>query len=135
MTIEQDIQSEYIKFLQTYKIDFVRIKNSAFKSKGGSPYTHAFNENYACHKFFPDIIFCHGGKVFLREFKERGKNPERQLKQEMRLHHWNIHGGCDIGIITSLEVARRDFQTILGSKYLSSDDRDQMTVEDYDKQT
>jgi hypothetical protein len=130
MTIEQDIQKFYIDQLQKHKIDFVRIKNSTFKSKGGSPYTHAFNDHFAAHKFFPDIIFCHNKQVYLREFKEKGKNPSWQLMQEKRMDYWREHGSCNIGFIYTLEGAISDFNTILGVKHLTQDEKEQLTIED-----
>lgn len=119
MSIEKEIQDYYISMLQKYSIDFLRLKNNGQKGKSKGAYSYgAFREGHDNNKYFPDVIFCFNGKVYLREFGERGKNSDRKQKQEIRMFVWRDNGNCDILTVYDMDTACKDWIKILDKKYL-----------------
>ncbi len=118
MTIEQEIQGYYLDMLQKYKIDFIRIKNAGHKSARGA-YSYGVNpDGEDNNKHFPDTMFVFMGKIYCREFGEKGKHSDRKEKQARRMHHWHTQGGVDVLTVYDMETAKKDWIVILGEKNL-----------------
>ena len=116
--IWQDYQ---IDILKKYSIDFVRIPNQAASGKFASTKSSAVftdPKDQSCIKNFPDVMFCFGGKVYMREYGVMGRHNERKNKQYKRMHHWKENGNADIKIIFGLDEAKEDMKSILGSKFM-----------------
>lgn len=117
MSIEEEIQSYYIKMLQKYSIDFTRIKNTAFKGKARSSYSYGvFKDGKPCDKYFPDVLFCFAGEIFMREFGEPNRHKERKQMQADRMQHWADNGSVNCRTILNMEDAKMDWEEILKDK-------------------
>ena len=71
-------------------------------------------ERFELIGYFPDLQFCYGGKVYMREFGENGKHSDRKEKQARRMQHWKENGNCDVLTVYDMETAKKDWIVILG---------------------
>jgi hypothetical protein len=102
-----------------YCIDFLHLKNNGHKGKSRGAYSNAvFDEPLDNNKYWSDFIFCFMGKVYKREIGEPGKHLDRKHNQLKRMKHWESQGHCDVLIIDSMEMAKKDWKYILKDKYL-----------------
>ena len=122
MSIEKPLQDALIKRLQKLGIDFVRVRNAAgVRAKTASSHTTTFKDrlpteldgkikdSFGCDKYFPDIMFCVGGKCWMVEFGGEGKHKDRKHMQAIRMDHWGDHGG----VITNFCYNQSDLDRIL----------------------
>jgi len=92
-----EMQIQFVKILQTAKIDFFRLPNKAFGGMNYKSYAIA-EDGRSCDKYFPELIFCGNGKVYMVEFGIAGSHKNRKIEQEIRMRHWHINGGVEYAI-------------------------------------
>jgi hypothetical protein len=111
---KEEMQNRFIKWLQKNNLDFFRIGNSAFIHKVTSPYSYAIDlSGMPCHKYWPDIIFPFGGKIYMIEFGIKGRHKDLKTLQALRGEYWAITGGADYRQVFSWEECEKFISELL----------------------